>query len=66
MKAKINGVETEFENPMTLLTLLQSKGINPQNVTVEYNYEIFPRESWSNIHLKENDNIEIVQFIGGG
>ncbi|MFO7154969.1 MAG: sulfur carrier protein ThiS [Caldicoprobacter oshimai] len=33
---------------------------------VEHNYRIVRSEEWQNIVLKENDNLEILKFVGGG
>lgn len=66
MKIKVNGKETEVESGMTVLSLLESLGINPAAVVVEYNYEIPEVANWRDIRLGEGDNLEIVKFMGGG
>lgn len=66
MRVRINGAERELPEPMTLLQLLQSRGIDPRTVVVEYNYEIAPRERYDQIVLREGDNLEIVQMTAGG
>jgi thiamine biosynthesis protein ThiS len=35
-------------------------------VAVERNREIVPRDQWAGTTLQAGDNIEIVQFVGGG
>lgn len=66
MKVRVNGKEMNIDGNMTILSFLQSKGINPSMVVVEYNYEIPERQKWGSIFLKDNDNIEVVKFMGGG
>ena len=66
MRLKLNGEEVLINEEMTLLEFLLLKGINPDTVVVEYNYDIVKREKWSQIILKENDNLEVVRFVGGG
>ena len=66
MKIRVNGKETDIDNGMTILSFLQSKGINPSTVVIEYNYEIPERRKWGSIFLKDNDNIEVIKFMGGG
>ncbi|MDI6605257.1 MAG: sulfur carrier protein ThiS [Thermoanaerobacteraceae bacterium] len=66
MRLKLNGEEVLINKEMTLLEFLSLKGINPDTVVVEYNYDIVKREKWSQIILKENDNLEVVRFVGGG
>ncbi|SCN26508.1 Thiamine biosynthesis protein ThiS [Clostridium sp. N3C] len=66
MKVMINGREEIIDGEMTILSLLNSKGINPSMVVVEHNYEIPDKEKWDSILINDGDNIEIVKFIGGG
>jgi len=33
--------------------LIQSKGLEPESIVVEYNYEVLPREKWDSVVLKE-------------
>ncbi|CUH92972.1 sulfur carrier protein ThiS [Herbinix luporum] len=66
MKVRINGREEIIDEEMTILSLLNSKGINPSMVVVEYNYEIPDKEKWDSILINGGDNIEIIKFIGGG
>jgi sulfur carrier protein len=35
-------------------------------VAVELNREIVPRANWEATILKDNDQLEIVHFVGGG
>lgn len=66
MVLKLNGDEVTIDRNMTLLELLHQKGINPETVVVEYNYDIVKKDEWSKITLKENDNLEVIRFVGGG
>jgi sulfur carrier protein len=66
MKLRVNGKEELAEDNIALLDYLLAKGINPAAVVVEHNYEVPKRENWKRLILKDNDNLEIVKFIGGG
>lgn len=66
MQVRINGKERELPEPITLLQLLQERGVDPRTVVVEYNYEILPRERYAEIALQNGDNLEIVQMTAGG
>jgi len=68
MKLLINGEEKAFEasSPFTLASLVEALGMKPDRVAVELNRDIVPRTSWSDIHLKDGDRLEIVHFVGGG
>jgi len=62
----LNGKKTEIEKPVTIMELLESKGIDHEKVIIEYNYDILIRDDWSKTVLKENDVIEVLRFVGGG
>jgi sulfur carrier protein len=66
MNIILNGQKTELEKAISLVELLESKGIEHDKVIVEYNFDILMRDDWSNTVLKENDNIEVLRFVGGG
>jgi len=36
----LNGKQTEVDNGTTLVGLIQSKGLEPESIVVEYNYEV--------------------------
>ncbi|MBM7855439.1 sulfur carrier protein [Desulfohalotomaculum tongense] len=66
MTVKVNGKEEVLEKEISLLQFLQSKNIDLDVVVVEYNYDIVQRDKWGEITLKEGDNLEVLQFVGGG
>ena len=66
MNITLNGNSVEIEKPVTLIELLELKGIEHEKVIVEYNYDILMRDDWKTTVLKENDNIEVLKFVGGG
>ncbi|BCW95722.1 MAG: sulfur carrier protein ThiS [Fimbriimonadales bacterium] len=65
-QVRINGKERELPEPISLLQLLQERGIDPRTVVVEYNYEIVPRDQYEQITLRDGDTLEIVQMTAGG
>ena len=66
MKIKINGREEELTQKKSLFEVISDKGLIPDHVVVEHNSRIVPKEEWRKTTLTENDNIEIVSFVGGG
>jgi len=48
------------------MSLLKFLDINPGRVAVEYNKEIIDKGQYDSVRLKENDNLEIITFVGGG
>ena len=66
MQITLNGKKLEVEQGTKLLELLEQKGLEPERVVIEYNYDILKKENWESTVLKENDNLEVLRFVGGG
>lgn len=66
MVIKINGKSESVNDKLSLLQLIDGKGLNCERIVVEYNSNILQRSEWQKITLGENDNLEIVSFVGGG
>ncbi len=65
MNVVVNGEPKEVNDSITiseLLTLLEIDG----KIAVELNQEILPKNMHSSTKLRSNDQIEIVNAIGGG
>jgi len=62
---KVNGKEIAFA-PATLLEYLLQQQYDPVRVVVERNMEIVTKERFGEIMLAEEDEINILQFMGGG
>jgi sulfur carrier protein len=63
----INGQRRDFDlNPSTLAALVDALGMKPDRIAVELNRDIVPRDRWSETLLEDGDQLEIVQFVGGG
>lgn len=62
----INGKKMEVESGLTLKTYLLNQGINPNAVACELNMSIVRRQNLDQTLLKEGDELEIIQMIGGG
>ena len=65
MNILINGEERTVE-PMTVMELLRSLGLDPARLALERNREIVPKREYEAVRLEEGDKLEIVQFVGGG
>ena len=63
---KVNGKEKEVKPNTNLKEFLESEGYVLARIAVEYYEEIISKENLENITLKEDDQIEIVHFVGGG
>jgi len=62
----INGEKEEVQMKLNLSELILFKGLRAENVVIEHNLRIVPKEEWQNTYLQGDDKVEIVSFIGGG
>ncbi|MBA3010264.1 MAG: sulfur carrier protein ThiS [Proteobacteria bacterium] len=65
MRINLNGSPVETTS-RSLSDLVAEQGLNPLSLIVEYNYEVVKQASWGEIHIKDNDTIELLNFVGGG
>lgn len=66
MNLMINGENRVLPLAETLSSLVEQLGMKSDRVAIELNREIVPREQWAHTPLKDGDQLEIVQFVGGG
>ena len=66
IRVLLNGKETEVDERVTLLELLEEMKIIPQMVACELNSKIVKRSELARTHISEGDQVEILQMIGGG
>lgn len=65
---KVNGEErslADLKSP-DIPSLLELYGINPAGVAIEINGQVIPRQKWSDVKLKGEDQVELIRFVGGG
>ena len=65
MKIRINGEERQTDR-RTVSELLEELNILPGRVAVEVNLKIIRKVDYNTHSIMEDDNIEIVNFVGGG
>lgn len=66
MRVTVNGEVRETARDATVMSLLASLGIDPRKVAVERNRVIVPKSLFAGTPLAADDELEIVQFVGGG
>ncbi len=66
MRITLNGEPHELEAPVTVEALLASLGIDSRRVAVERNTTVVRRARYASEMIGEGDEIEIVNFVGGG
>jgi thiamine biosynthesis protein ThiS len=66
MKIMLNGEPFEAEGPMTVAALLAALEIDARRVAVEHNLTVVKRAAYETTEVRDGDQIEIVNFVGGG
>ena len=65
MIIRVNGKEESTETK-SLVEYLESKNIDGKTIIIELNEQILKRDELSGVVLNDNDQIEIIRFVGGG
>ncbi len=66
MKITLNGDPHELAAPTTVSGLLEGLGIDSRRVAVELNLVVLKRALFDTTEVSEGDQVEIVNFVGGG
>ncbi len=67
MKIRINDLETEIAEGLTISALLAERKVKmPEMVSVQLNGAIVEREAFPTTRVGENDTVEFMYFMGGG
>jgi len=66
LRITLNGDAHELAGPLTVTELLARLEIDPRRVAVEHNLVVVKRDLFDRTTVSEGDEIEIVNFVGGG
>lgn len=66
MKILLNGEPHELPGPLTVAELLSRLDIDARRVAVEMNLVVLKRAGYDTTVVGEGDEIEVVNFVGGG
>tara|TARA_Y100000996_G_scaffold375163_1_gene325778 strand:+ start:1021 stop:1224 length:204 start_codon:yes stop_codon:yes gene_type:complete len=65
-KIQINGRKIALKQNFYIIDVLKKYKLSGKKVAIELNGKILPQNKYNSKKLKNNDIVEIVQFIGGG
>ncbi len=65
MLLHING-ENHTTYAATLDELIRELELDPDALVVEHNEQIVRQEFWADTRLQEQDQVELLSFVGGG
>jgi len=66
MKVHVNGETKQYAENITVADIVNDLGLTNKRIAVELNKEILPFNSYTQTHVNSEDNLEVVQAIGGG
>ena len=66
MTIKLNGDAYAVPGPLTITELLARLEIDPRRVAVERNCLVIKRAAYGTTTIVEGDEVEVVNFVGGG
>jgi len=66
MEIVLNGEPFGLDGPLSVRALLERLSIDPRRVAVEHNLVVLKRTTFDETILKDGDQVEIVNFVGGG
>jgi sulfur carrier protein len=62
----LNGEPYTIDQPLTVVALLERLDIDSRRVAVEHNLAIVKRHRFPDVVIGDGDQVEIVNFVGGG
>ena len=65
-KIQLNGKKLKIHTNLSVKDLLKKYRLREEKIAIELNGTILPKQQYKKKKIKNNDKIEIVQFIGGG
>ncbi len=66
MTIRLNGDPHELAGPLTVTELLSHLQIDHRRVAVELNLVVLKRDVYQTTLINDGDEVEIVNFVGGG
>lgn len=66
MEITLNGKIQSVRTESSLLSLLEELGILSKAMAIAVNMQIVKKDQWAEYKLKEGDEVEILDFVGGG
>ena len=66
MTIKLNGDPHEIPGPLSVAALLEQLEIDARRVAVELNLDVVKKAAYDSSVITDGDEVEIVNFVGGG
>jgi len=66
MTIKLNGDPHDIPGPLSISALLEQLEIDSRRVAVELNLNVVKKAAYDSSVVRDGDEVEIVNFVGGG
>ena len=66
MQITLNGDTHEVAGPLSVTELLVQLNIDARRVAVEHNLVVLKRDAFATTLVQDGDQVEVVNFVGGG
>ena len=66
MTIKLNGDPHQLQGPLSVSELLHQLEIDARRVAVELNLAVVKKAAYESSVINEGDEVEVVNFVGGG
>ncbi|MEY4956277.1 MAG: Thiamine biosynthesis protein ThiS [Gemmatimonadota bacterium] len=66
MTIKLNGDPHDIPQPLSVSALLVTLAIDARRVAVEHNLAVVKKAAYDTSIVRDGDEVEIVNFVGGG
>jgi thiamine biosynthesis protein ThiS len=66
MTITLNGDAHELPEPVTVTALLRTLDIDARRVAVEVNLSVIKKTAYDTLVIGDGDDVEVVNFVGGG
>ena len=66
MQILLNGETYDYNGLANINALLDDIGANKDHTALMLNGSVIPSDNWEDQEIKENDEVEVLVFVGGG
>ena len=66
MQILLNGETYDYNGLTNINALLDDIGANKDHTALMLNGSVIPSDNWEDQEIKENDEVEVLVFVGGG
>ncbi len=63
---QLNGAPYAIEGDARLTSLIEKLKMKPTRIAVELNREVIPKSNYAEVTLRDGDELELINFVGGG